>query len=277
MVDAVAFLVAHPEFVNRTVIAVSTHGRGGKDTLMRYLMDFSFWRRLGILPISTTDITNFIASKKGFAGKYRGEAVIGVNYAMGMVARLGGRDCDEEVAVLETCTDLGKEIGAAYYGINIVSIAGLLLIFGNEPLTATRSAYRPKGALLNKTVMQIDVRCDAGDEAQWMSQAPGDVRWHFPGEPPQCVLPTGRMGDVARPLRGADVDGRQAVLRRWRTQSLPSWDAVVAGGVADGEVCGSADIATFLTLTSGWTPAQYASMRAVLRRVWQMGATRIPF
>lgn len=79
-----------------------------------------------------------------------------VNYPAGRVKRLGEKTQDEEVTFLESLTDPGKELGGAYCGINTTEVRCLLISFGNESYTATRSQQRPRGALLNEYVAEID-------------------------------------------------------------------------------------------------------------------------
>ena len=69
--------------------------------------------------------------------------VVACDRPMGMIARLGSQEADEEVAVYETISDFGSELSECYYGLHEAWCRSILLLMGNESLQETISSHRP--------------------------------------------------------------------------------------------------------------------------------------
>jgi len=275
--DAIEWVRADMDRAERFAILVNGHPRCGKDTFInKCLKNPAYLQSKGVQPYTVADLTDFVHSKRSLASAYNGEDLVIVNYQEHMLKRLSKKSCDEEVGVLEVCTDPGKEVGALYYGVHVCKMKCLLVIFANESFTETKCPHRPRGALLNKCVAEVNVHCEVGHENDWRAEDPQHVRWHFHGEPPHGRLP-GFLGHVERPLVGghAHVDGRAAILEQWRADSAPTWAALQAAGIPvvgpPAGICSPADLATVTGLLAVQPAAVQASFEAVFRRLYQMG------
>ena len=130
---------------------------------------------------------------------------------------------------------------------------------------------------MNKCVAEVKIQCHVGFENGWRAEGPAEVRWHFPGEPPQARLPTGKLGHVARPLQGlqADADGRATLMRSWIADSVISFEQIRNMPLHDHafteQLVSPAVLATLDATLAALPPHQRAALHAVFRRVFQLG------